>query len=102
MIFAALSEAADRGELLLVEGGLCRWHRRRDGVVVIRELLVLPSHRGRGIGRALVEHVQRQNPGCILRAVCPLEYPANGFWYRLGFRLSCQEKGLKVWERDPG
>jgi hypothetical protein len=42
VIFAALNEAAERGELLLTVGGLCRFHLRRDGVVVIRELLVVP------------------------------------------------------------
>ncbi len=35
MIFEALYESAKRGELLLVEGGMCRWHLRRDGVLVI-------------------------------------------------------------------
>lgn len=36
-----MSEAADKGELILVDGGMCRYHRRRDGVVVVREILVL-------------------------------------------------------------
>lgn len=51
MIFTVLSEAADRGELILVPDGLCRYHRRRDGVVVIHEILVLPFRRRGGIGR---------------------------------------------------
>jgi hypothetical protein len=30
MIFEALHDAAKRGELLLVSGGFCHWHLRRD------------------------------------------------------------------------
>lgn len=36
MIFAALLESSDRNELVLVDGGLCRWHKRKDESVVIR------------------------------------------------------------------
>lgn len=31
MIFVALSEAAQKGKLLLVDGGMLRFHLRRDG-----------------------------------------------------------------------
>lgn len=74
MIFAALKEAAERGELLLVEGGLCRWHRRRDGIVVIREIIVLPPHRRKGVGRALAADRQssrNERAGRMRAAVLP-------------------------------
>jgi GNAT superfamily N-acetyltransferase len=99
MIFVALAEAADRGQLLLCEGGLCRWHRRRDQTVTIRELIVLPTHRRRGIGRNLVERVARLNPGCPLSARCPVCYPANAFWRAVGFDLADTVKGANVWIR---
>jgi GNAT superfamily N-acetyltransferase len=99
VIFAALTEAADRGELLLVQGGLCRWHRRRDGVVTIREILVLPSHRGQGIGRSLVDLVRQRNPGSLVRAVCPVKLSANGFWRHLGFTATTKgQGGAEKWE----
>ena len=101
MIFSALSEAADRGELLLVEGGLCRFHRRRDGVVKIRELVVLPDWRRLGIGRALVDRVAALNPGRLLAAGCPVGYEANAFWPRVGFVLSETIGEVNWWHRRP-
>ena len=39
MIFETLYESAQRGELLLVNGGMCHWHLRRDGQLTIREII---------------------------------------------------------------
>lgn len=102
MIFVALNDAAGRGELLLVDGGMCRFHRRRDGVVTVHELLVLPTHRRRGIGRALVGRVRELHPAATLRAVCPGEYEANEFWAACGFTIAAYKPPdgrLVVWER---
>lgn len=104
MIFAALSEAADRGELLLVDGGMVRFHRRRDGVVVIRELIVLPARRRAGVGRGLVGRVAAIYPGAVVRAVCPGEYEANAFWRAMGFVVVAYKPPggrLAVWELRP-
>lgn len=102
MIFAALSEAAERGELLLAANALCRYHRRRDGVLVIREILVLPHARRTGIGRRLVRQVQDTSLASPLVVRCPVGLPANGFWMALGFRLvEATVKGVNVWRRDP-
>jgi GNAT superfamily N-acetyltransferase len=98
MIFVVLDEAARKGELLLAAGGLCRFHRRRDGVVVIREILVLPASRRQGLGRALVEQVQRQYPGAVLLARCPVDYAANDFWPAIGFTLAGTQGGAHTWQ----
>jgi GNAT superfamily N-acetyltransferase len=87
MIFAALDEAASKGELLLVQDGLCRYHLRRDGVVVVRELLVLPFRRRTGLGSRLVAAVRGAHPGAPIEAKCPAESESNGFWKALGFAL---------------
>ena len=92
MIFVALSEAADANELLLVDGGLCRFHKRRDGAVTIRELLVLPSHRRKGIGRRLVIEVCNRNPRAVIQATCPGEYEANKFWEAMGFAIAAYKQ----------
>lgn len=99
MIFAALSEAADRGQLLLIHGGLCRWHKRRDGIVVIREVLVLPASRRKGVGRSLVAEVISRNSGHVIQAKCPVAYPSNAFWARMGFTLVEEKNGANRWQR---
>lgn len=97
MIFAVLSEAADKGELLLVTDGLCRFHLRRDGIVVIRELLVLPFRRGTGVGRRLVGLVRAQYQNYPILAKCPAEYESNGFWRHLGFVFGGEINGINSW-----
>lgn len=100
MIFPALMEAASRGELFLVAGGMCRFHKRRDGVVIIREVIVLPTHRRAGIGRSLVEGVRAIHPGAVLLAKCPAAYESNEFWRAIGFVLT-EEGEVNVWESRP-
>lgn len=99
MNLVPLCDAATRGELILVDGGFCHFHRRRDGVVTIRELLVLPSSRKQGIGKWLVERVAQNNPGATLRARCPASWEANAFWQAMGFVLA-EDGAVKVWERS--
>jgi GNAT superfamily N-acetyltransferase len=86
MIFEALAEAADAGELLLAEGGLCHFHRRKDGAVTIREIIILPNYRRRGLGRHLVDKVKREAHAGVVVAKCPADLPANAFWDAVGFR----------------
>jgi GNAT superfamily N-acetyltransferase len=97
VIFVALSEAAERGELLLVPGGMCRFHCRKDGTITIREILVLPGCRKHGIGRGLIRQIVATHPGVLLRARCPTGYEANHFWARLGFELAEEKVGVNLW-----
>jgi N-acetylglutamate synthase-like GNAT family acetyltransferase len=99
MIFAALNEAAERGELLIVEGGLCRFHVRRDGTLVIREVIVLPGARRRGIGSKLVHRACITHRGLVI-AKCPVKYESNRFWQEIGFQLVGEGKGINEWRLD--
>ena len=102
MIFVALDEAARKGELILVEGGMCRFHLRRDGVVVVREILVLPPHRRRGIGRKMLSAVMRIHPDAKVIVKCPAKYhDGNAFWYAMGFHQLDSKDGINLWERLP-
>lgn len=97
MIFDALYESAQRGELLLVDGGLCHWHLRRDGQVTIREII---STR-KGAGREMLDVLKAQGAACIV-ARCPAHLESNGWYERMGFRLERVEttrtgRALNVW-----
>ena len=104
MIFTALAEAADKGELILVPDGMMRYHRRGDGVVVIREILVLPFRRRTGVGKRLIETLlsRHGNAQRVIRAKCPVKYAdANRFWPAMGFTLIEEKGGINLWQR-PG
>ena len=85
MIFDALYESAQRGELLLVDGGMCHWHLRRDGQLTIREIIVAAGRQRQGIGRAMVEQLAATPGATSIFAKCPAALPANGWYARLGF-----------------
>ena len=98
MIFETLHDGAQRGELLLIDGGFCHWHLRRDGQLTIREII---STR-RGAGSEMLA-VLKTVPGAVsLFAKCPADLPANGWYVRRGFVCEGEEttrtgRRLKLW-----
>jgi hypothetical protein len=54
VIFDALWESARRGELLLIDGGFCHWHLRRDGQLTIREIISTRP----GAGREMLDRLK--------------------------------------------
>lgn len=86
MIFESLTESAARGELILVEGGFCRFHIRRDGQLTIREIIVVTP--GTGIGSAILNRLKSagrsSGANCIV-AKCPTDLAANGWYKSRGF-----------------
>lgn len=105
MIFETLNESNERGELLLVNHGVCHWHLRLDGQLTIREIIVQRGHQGRGIGRMMIERLSHDVPGALsLFAKCPAHLPANGWYERMGFVLEGTEatrtgKELNLWRK---
>src|SRR5262245_65092304 len=83
MIFAALWDSARQGELILLEGGLCRWHLRADGQVTVREIISLRP----GRGQALLVRLRAIPGATSILARCPVDLEANGWWRRRGFVL---------------
>lgn len=98
MIFDALWESAKRGELLLINGGFCHWHKRRDGQLTIRE--IISTRRGAG-SEMLV--ILRSIPGITsILAKCPHDLMANRWYANRGFTLEATEKTksgrtLNIW-----
>ena len=87
MIFEVLYESARRGELLLIEGGYCRWHLRRDGQLTILE--IISTRRGAGLEMLAT---LRKVPGArSIFARCPADLAANVWYERRGFvREGCE------------
>lgn len=83
MIFETLYESGQRGELLLVDGGMCHWHLRRDGQLTIREIISTQP----GAGLAMLATL-KATPGALsLFAKCPVDLASNGWYQRRGFTL---------------
>lgn len=98
MIFGALYASAQRGELLLVENGICHWHLRRDGQLTIREII---STR-RGAGSRMLEVLKRTPGATCIVAKCPTQLSSNHWYHRRGFVLVRVEptrtgKEVNVW-----
>lgn len=98
MIFESLHESNQRGELLLLDGGYCRWHRRQDGVITIYEII---SQRP-GVGQQMLARLVEQKPTVIV-AKCPVDLTANDWYARRGFGLDRVEttksgRQLNVWK----
>lgn len=104
MIFEALNDAADNGELLLWGNGMCHFHRRKDGVLTIREILVLSHARGMGIGSRMLSHLEGLGAKAIV-ARCPANLPANGWWGNRGFHKVGEQttrtgRRVIVWRKE--
>lgn len=91
MIFEILVESANNGELILVNGGFCHWHLRRDGQLTIREIIVLPEMRYKGIGRSIIEQLKQTVGATSIFARCPIDLPANKWYSVMGFILEGTE-----------
>ena len=81
MIFETLYESAQRGELLLVDGGMCHWHLRRDGQLTIREI-ISTRH---GAGSDMLAALKTTKGATSLFAKCPADLPSNDWYKRRGF-----------------
>lgn len=98
MIFETLHESAKKGELLLIDGGFCHWHLRRDGQLTIREII---STR-RGAGFMMLAQLKRTPNASSIFAKCPIDLPANAWYERQGFLCEGIEttrtgRELKLW-----
>lgn len=83
MIFDALLEAREAGELLLIDGGMCRWHLRKDHCLTIYEILSTRP----GAGSEMLRKLQAV-PAKEIRVRCPADLPALAWWRRKGFEVT--------------
>ena len=102
MIFETLNEAAGRGELALVDGGMCHWHLRKDGQLTIYEIIVLPDFQGQGIGSMMLDMLKDVPGASFIFAKCPVDLDANNWYKRRGFVCEGTEttrtgRELRLW-----
>jgi len=98
MIFETLYESAQRGELLLVDGGFCHWHLRRDSQLTIREIISTKP----GAGSAMLEILKAVNGAASIFAKCPADLPSNDWYKKRGFvcegeQITKSGRVLKLW-----
>lgn len=92
MIFETLYTSAKRGELILINGGFCHWHLRRDGQLTIREIISIRP----GVGSEILEILKQQLAKSIF-VKCPTDLEVANSWYaKKGFEL----EGTKVTRSD--
>jgi hypothetical protein len=98
MCFEQLYESSKRSELLLVDGGMCHFHLRRDGQLTIREIISLRP----GAGAEMLATLKRTPGALFIQAKCPADLDSNNWYANRGFVLSHQETArsgrmINVW-----
>lgn len=88
MIFETLYESAVKGELILIDGGYCRWHLRRDGQITIYEII---STR-RGAGSQMLDMLKEVDDAISIFARCPSDLDANKWYERKGFIMEGEQE----------
>lgn len=83
MIFETLYESAQRGELILIDGGYCRFHLRRDKQLTIYEIISLRP----GAGREMLAQLKAVPGATNILAKCPADLVANQWYQQRGFEL---------------
>ncbi len=99
MIFETLNESNQRGELILINGGFCHWHLRKDGQITIREII---SQRP-GAGSEILNRLKRVDGAECIVAKCPADLAANDWYRRRSFKLIATEQSkngrkINVWK----
>lgn len=98
MIFETLYESAQRNELILIDGGICHWHLRRDNQITIREIISLRP----GAGSEMLATLKATPGAESIFAKCPADKTANAWYERRGFVCEGTEttrtgRTLKLW-----
>lgn len=98
MIFETLYESATRGELQLLDGGMCRYHLRRDGQLTIHEIISTRP----GVGTAMLDRLSAVAGARFILAKCPADLPSNAWYARRGFVQTATQttptgRQLRVW-----
>lgn len=73
---------------MLVDGGFCHWHLRRDGQLTIHEIIST----SKGAGYKMLQFLKGVEGAVSLFAKCPADLPANAWYEKQGFVNEGEEK----------
>jgi len=96
--FERLFLAMSKKQVLMIEGGFCHYHLRRDRQLTIHVIL---SNK-KGAGYRMLEQLKKQ-PADMLLARCPVDLESNK-WYRAqgfvlkGTQFSKTGREINIWE----
>ena len=91
MIFEALYESAQRGELLLIDGGYCRYHLKADGFLTIYEIIATKK----GSGTKLLNILKCIRYAKWIIARCPADLESNQWYEKKEFTKIATERTIK-------
>lgn len=98
----AMREAADKGHVFIVDGGLCEFRLRRDKQITIYTIISAKP----GVGSKLFEMLLRYADAAgatFIQAKCPSDLESNAWYAKKGFELYETEltkrnkRELNVW-----
>lgn len=81
MIFESLYGSSQKGELLLLNNGFCRYHVRKDGQLTIYEII----SQKKGVGSKLLKRLEYVPLITSIFAKCPVNLDSNLWYAKNGF-----------------
>jgi len=92
-LYESFLESAKVGELILVDGGMCSFHRcAKQGQITIYFIIVLPERQRQGIATAMLKQLKKLPNITSIFAKCPKNIPANKWYEAMGFVLEGEEE----------
>lgn len=88
MVFESIYESAQAKELILIDGGFCRYHVRKDGDLTIREIISTRP----GAGTEMLNMLKENKKIYSIFARCPARLEANKWYQKKGFEMEKKEK----------
>lgn len=83
MVFEQLWASSQRNELILIDGGFCHFHLRKDGQLTIREIISTKA----GAGSTILEMLKTTEGASSIFAKCPERLSSNEWYKKKGFQL---------------
>lgn len=101
MCFSILMEARSKNELILIDGGMCHFHLRKDGQLTIREIISTKF----GAGKEILSMLMVIEGVKFIIAKCPTWLDSNVWYQKNGFYIANVEKTksgkeINVWRKD--